>query len=72
MDTIRGFSRESFVGVTTNIESQEARRMTGPYPENPRGGTTDPVENFFATVHRYLGTTFTLHDFKYGWQKITR
>ena len=75
MDDIRGFSRETLIGITTNIESQEARRRENHvlnFHENPRGGTTDAVENFFAISHRFLGVNFTLKEFKYGWRKIVR
>ena len=75
MDDIRGFSRESFIGVTTNIESQEwRRRMNGELhgPENPRAGTSDNVENFISIAHRHLGNNFTLRDFKYGFDKLVR
>ena len=72
MDNIRGFSRETFVEVTTNIESQEHRRRTSSIPEHPRAGTTDDNETFFAMCHRYLGENFTLRELKYRWQKICK
>ena len=74
MDDIRGFSRETFVEITTNIESQESRRCMQPAlgPEHPRAGTTDDNEMFFCLCHRYLGDNFTLKDFKYRWQKLAR
>lgn len=74
MDNIRGFSRETFVELTTNIESQELRRSLSPEfgPEHPRSTTTDDCEGFFSICHRYLGTTFTLQEFKYRWVKIVK
>lgn len=72
---ICGFSRETVIAVTTNIESMEARRQCNGligYEEHPRAGSTDDVEAFFALVHRFLGNTFTLKQFKYAWQKLVR
>lgn len=58
MDTIRGFTRETFIELTTNIESQEFRRRQNTilgYPEHPRAATTDDVECFFSLTRRHLG-----------------
>ena len=72
---MRGFSRETLVELTTNIESQEHRRrmnsMLG-YSEHPRAGVTDDLETLFAIFHRYLGPVFTLKQFKEMWPKIVR
>ena len=68
-----GFSRESVVAITTNVESIEFRRRQNDeigYEEHPRAGTTDDVEAFFALLHRYLGVIFTLKDFKALWRKL--
>lgn len=54
---ICGFSRETVIAVTTNIESMEFRRrqiQTIGYEEHPRAGTTDDVEAFFALVHIFF------------------
>jgi len=70
-----GFSRETLVELTTNIESQEhGRRMNSMlgYPEHPRAGVTDDLETLFAMFHRYLGPVFTLKQFKEMWPKIVR
>ena len=70
-----GFSRETVIEITTNIESQEHRRRLNDdirYPEHPRAGGTDDLETFFSLLHRYLGMIFTLRDFKHFWQKIVR
>lgn len=72
MDNIRGFSRQTFIEVTANIESQEYRRLSCNVPEHPRAGTTDDVECFFAMCHSKLGDHFLLKDFKYNWKKLTR
>ena len=47
---ICGFSRETVIAVTTNIESIEFRRRengTHGFEEHPRAGTTDDVEYEF-------------------------
>lgn len=75
LDDVRGFSRETLVEVTTNIESQELRRNQNAalgYAEHPRASTTDDVECFFSMCHRYMGETFTTRDLKYRFKKIAR
>lgn len=75
MDNIRGFSRETFIGITTNIESQEFRRRQNSdigFEEHPRAGTSDDLEALFAVYHRDLGMIFTLKEFKYNWKKSCR
>ena len=75
MKGLCGFSRETVVAVTTNIESIEFRRRQNAelgYEEHPRAGTTDDVEAFFALLHRYLGLIFTLKEFKALWRKLVR
>ena len=60
---ICGFSRETVIAVTTNIESMEfRRRQIGDigYEEHPRAGTTDDVEAIIAFLHRLV---CTLHYF---------
>ena len=50
VDCIRGFSRETLVQMTTNIESQEhCQRQNGDigYAEHPRAGGMDDLETFF-------------------------
>jgi len=72
---ICGFSRETVIAVTTNIESIEfCRRENGThgYEEHPQAGTTDDVEAFFALLHRFLGLIFTLKEFKALWRKLVR
>jgi len=62
-----GFSRETVIEITTNIESQEGRRRLNGiigYSMHPRAPTTDDLETLFCQVHRYLGNVFLLRDFK--------
>ena len=61
---IRGFTRETLIALTTNIESREHRRMeiaiSQSLPENPRASTTDDVECFFSVLR---DSTHTDKDF---------
>ncbi|KAK3716248.1 hypothetical protein QZH41_018049, partial [Actinostola sp. cb2023] len=75
VENICGFSRETVIEITTNIESQEARRRINNevgYPMHPRAGGTDDLETFFGLVHRYLGNVFLLKDFKQIWPRLVR
>ena len=75
VEGICGFSRETVIAVTTNIESIEFRRRESAahgFEEHPRAGTTDDVEAFFALLHRFLGLVFTLKDFKALWRRLVR
>ena len=75
VENICGFSRETVIEITTNIESQEARRRINKevgYPMHPRAGGTDDLETFFGLVHRYLGNVFLLKDFKQIWPRLVR
>ena len=59
---ICGFSRETGVAGTTNMESMEFRRLQNDqigYEEHPRAGSTDDVEAIIAFFHRILGVVFT-------------
>lgn len=73
---IRGFSRETFVEITGNIEAQEHMRENNgdddEQPNHPRASTTDDVESFFAITHRFLGKAFTLKDFKSRFPKLVK
>ncbi|KAK3698611.1 hypothetical protein QZH41_014593, partial [Actinostola sp. cb2023] len=72
---ICGFSRETVIAVTSNIESIEFRRRQSidiGYEEHPRAGTSDDVEAIFAMLHRFLGNIFTLKEFKACWRKVVR
>lgn len=75
VENIRGFSRETVIEITSNIESQEYRRreiINIGYPEHPRAGGTDDLETFFGIVHRNIGTVFTLKQFKEYWPSAVR
>lgn len=75
VDKIRGLTRESVIEITTNIESQEIRRLensTIGYEEHPRAATTDDVEAFFSICRRQLGQTFTLSEVESAWPKIVQ
>ena len=75
VDCIRGFSRETLVEMTTNIESQEyCRRLNNEigYAEHPGAGGTDDLETFFSIAHHYLGLVFSLEQFKEKWPKLVR
>ena len=53
-----GFSRETLVAVTTNIEGREHLRReqinSGCLLENPRAASTDDVECFFSMMRAKL------------------
>lgn len=75
VDCIRGFSRETLVEMTTNIESQEYRRRLKNeigYAEHPRAGGIDYLETFFSIAYHYLGLVFSLKQFKEKWPKLVR
>ena len=75
MKGICGFSRETVIAITTNIESIEYRRRENAdigYEEHPRAGTSDDVEANIALFHRYLGNIFTVKEFKACWRKVVR
>ena len=75
VENIRGFSRETVIEITCNIESQEYRRceiIDIGYPEHPRSGGTDDLETLFGIVHRNIGTIFTLKQFKEYWPNAVR
>ena len=75
VENICGFSRETVIKVTTNIESQEQRRVQNDaigFPEHPRAAVTDELETFYGIAHRDLGNVFTLKQFKEYWPKGVR
>ena len=72
---ICGFSMETLIAVTTNIESieycpRESERIG--YPEHPRAGTSDDIQAFISLLHRFLGNIFTVKEMKSLWRKIVR
>lgn len=71
IDSIRGFTKETLVAVTTNIESREWRRWQNEgKPEHPRSGTSDDVECFFSVMRDTIGRDFTVKQVKYGFRKV--
>ncbi|XP_072039679.1 uncharacterized protein [Amphiura filiformis] len=71
---ICGFSQETVIELTANIDCQERRRKETEelgYAEHPRAGTTDDVECFFALLHRIThGQHVTLGEFRSWWLKL--
>lgn len=71
---MRGFTRETLIAVTTNIESREFQRRriaeTGGDIEHPRASTTDDVECFFSILRDNLGKDFTLKHVQFEWRKL--
>ena len=75
VENICGFSRKTVIEVTTNIESQERRRLQNNvigYPEHPRADVTVDLETFYAITHRDIGNVFVLKQFKEYWPKGVR
>lgn len=75
VENIRGFSGETVIEVTTNIESQERRRLLNEElgcAEHPRAAVTDDLETFYSITHRDLGNVFILKQFKEYWPKGVR
>ena len=74
VDGILGFTRETIVALTTNIESREWKRRqysgTGHRAENPRSSTTDDVECFFSVMRDMVGKHFTVRQVRYNWRKV--
>ena len=73
VENIRGFSGETVIEVTTNIERQERRRLLNKElgcAEHPRAAVTDDL--FYSITHRDLGNVFILKQFKEYWPKGVR
>ena len=64
LDRIRGFTRETLIGIIASIETREWRYHFNPAnnlpPEHPRSSTTDDVECFFSVLRNCVGNNFTL------------
>ena len=75
ISSICGFSRETLIAVTTDIESREQRRVTnmeeGLPPEHPRASTTDDVECFFSMLRDYVGKHFTVRQVQLEFRKMS-
>lgn len=69
-----GFTRETTIALTTNIESVEWKRREnvglGIRVENPRSSTTDDVECIFSVMRDLTGKHFTLRQVQHTWRKI--
>ena len=61
---VLGFTRETVVALTTDIESREWKRReyanTGHMQEHPRASTTDDVECLFSIMRDLAGKHFTV------------
>ena len=71
---VLGFTRETVIALTTNIESMEWKRRDNAasalQPENPRSSTTDDVECIFSVMRDLTGKHFTLREVQYTWRKV--
>lgn len=65
-----GFTRETVIALTTNIESMEWKRRHNLPSENPRSSTTDDVECMFFVMRDLAGKHFTLRKARYTWRKV--
>ena len=68
INNILGFSRETLVAVTTNIEGREWRRRMmnerGNNAEHPRASTSD------GFMRDAIGQNITVKQVKYGFRKV--
>lgn len=69
-------TQETFVALTTTIESQEwvmrqNQSMNKP-PEHPQASTMDDVECFFSLLRNMIGKYFTVKDVRFTWRKICK
>ena len=74
LNDVLGFSKETLVAVTTNIESREHHRkskINSSFPlEHPRASSTDDIECFFSVMRDIIGKNFTTKEFKFGMRKV--
>ena len=70
---VLGFTRETVIALTTNIESIEWKRRENAQlkrkQENPRSSTTDDVECMFSIMRDLTGKHFTVREAKRTWRK---
>ena len=64
VDRVSGFTRETLIGLTADIETRLWRHSFNeanniPH-EHPRASTTDDVECFFSVLRDCVGKNFTL------------
>ena len=71
---ICGFTRQTLIALTTNIESRKQRRIdnlrAGRPPEHPRASTSDDCECFFSVLRDNVGKNFTFKEVKYNFRKV--
>ena len=67
---VLGFTCETVIALTTNIESREYVRRTQNTPEHPRASSTDDVECLFSIMRDLAGKHFTLRTWNYNWHKV--
>ena len=70
---LSGFSGETVIEVTTDIESQEFCRQQNQeigYVENPSASETDDLKCFYGMCLTWLGPYFTPEEFTLKWRKI--
>lgn len=64
IDRIKGFTRETLIGLTANIETRQWRYLFNLAqkiaPEHPRSSSSDDVECFFSILRRCVGENFTM------------
>ena len=74
LSNILGFSKETLVALTTNIEGREWHRREvangNRKPDHPRASTTDDVECFFSMIRDDIGHNFTTKQVKFNTRKI--
>ena len=71
---VLGFSWETLIAVTTNIEDREHLRRqrinSSCQLEHPRASSTDDVECLFSMMRDTIGQNFTTNEVKFGMRKI--
>ena len=64
IDDVRGFTRETLIAMSANVENRMWRHKylhnQGLPSEHPRSSTTDDVECFFSVLRDTVGKNFTL------------
>lgn len=69
---VLGFTRETVIALTTNIESCEYVCRNHHHPEHPRASTTDDVECLFIIMRDLAGKHFTVRTWKYNGEKYAQ
>ena len=71
---VLGFTRETVIALTTNIESREWKwreyAFSGHSQEHPRALSTDDVECLFSIMRDLARKHFTVRLARYNWRKI--